>query len=687
MLEIVLKMGLATLLYILIAAGLWLFCRKKPPQSAGRKVLIGLIFGACSVASTHLGVSTRSMVLNVRDIGPLAAGLFFSPVSGVIAGLIGGVERYLAAVLWEVGAFTAEACAVSTILAGFFAAALNKWLYNGRRSPVPQAFLLGTLVEVLHMFSILIFRQDNLPTAYSIVQACALPMIFFTAVGTAFCSFVVRKLSGDQGDFGWGLPDEKVPFALKLHRVVLIVTVVMFVFNSAVTYQLMTRSARDNISMNLFFLFFNAQQTYLKSHNMDDLVRHIDEQQYSEYYFVLHEGEDVRLVDSTTMLGELTDHDREQLRALPEHTLVSLRLESMDNLEMVCMREVIEDDLSLTTMVYSGMVYASRDEQLLEGSLSDLILFIVIYFLIIIVSDRLMVRNLKRVNVSLGKITAGNLNEEVWVHSSAEFTELSDDINQTVDALRGYIHAAEKRMEDELKFAASIQASALPRNFSLPSGHVELYALMKPAKQVGGDFYDFFMENSNTLCLVIADVSGKGVPASLFMMRTIMYIRYFAHRGKDPAELLYDVNKALYEDNEADMFVTVWLAMLDLSTGRMRCVDAGHEYPALMREGGSYELVKRKHGPMLAIFDTLELENYEIQLHPGDKLFVYTDGVPEAMNEKEEMYGTTLMTQHLTELKNRDQHGLLDGMLQRIENFAGKADQFDDITMLGISYK
>ena len=683
----ILKMSLATLLYILITAGLWRFCRKKPSQAAGRRVLIGLVFGACSVAANHLGITYQSMLLNVRDIGPLAAGLFFSPVSGIIAGLIGGAERYLASVLWDIGSFTAAACSLSTVLAGFFAAALNKWLYSGRRPPVPQAFLLGTLVEVLHMFSILIFQQSDLPTAYTVVQISALPMILFTAFGTAFCSFVVRKLSGEPGDFGWGLPDEKVPFALRLHRVVLVVTVVMFVFNSAVTYQLMTRSARDNISMNLFFLFFNAQQTYLKSHSMDDLIRHIDEQQYSEYYFVLQEGEDVRLVDSSALLAELTEHDRARLRELPEHALVPLCLESMYNLEMLCMREEIEDGLSLTVMVYSGLVYTTRDEQLLEGSLTDSILFIVIYFLIIIVSDRLMVRNLKRVNVSLGKITAGNLNEEVWVHSSAEFTELSDDINQTVDALRGYIHAAEKRMEDELKFAASIQASALPRNFSLPSGHVELYALMKPAKQVGGDFYDFFMENSNTLCLVIADVSGKGVPASLFMMRTIMYIRYFAHRGKDPAELLYDVNKALYEDNEADMFVTVWLAMLDLSTGRMRCVDAGHEYPALMREGGSYELVKRKHGPMLAIFDTLELENYEIQLHPGDKLFVYTDGVPEAMNEKEEMYGTTLMTQHLTELKNRDQRGLLEGMLLRIENFAGKAEQFDDITMLGISYK
>ena len=248
------------------------------------------------------------------------------------------------------------------------------------------------------------------------------------------------------------------------------------------------------------------------------------------------------------------------------------------------------------------------------------------------------------------------------------------------------ITAEKERAKAEMDLAARIQASALPKNFSLPTEKAELYATMTPAREVGGDFYDFFLSGPDRLCLVIADVSGKGVPASLFMMRAKTAIQYYAREGQGPAELLGNVNRALCEENETNMFVTVWLGILDLNTGVMRCCNAGHEYPAVLRAGGGYELLKDRHGLMLGAFDDNILTEYEIRLNPGDRIFVYTDGAAEAINEKQEQYGTDRLLDVLNRLKDQDQKAILEGVLQDIRAFAGSAEQFDDITMLGITY-
>jgi len=249
------------------------------------------------------------------------------------------------------------------------------------------------------------------------------------------------------------------------------------------------------------------------------------------------------------------------------------------------------------------------------------------------------------------------------------------------------ITAEEERTRTEMALAARIQNSALPENFDLPTKAVDLYALMTPARQVGGDFYDFFLTGPDQLCLVIADVSGKGVPSSLFMMRAKTAIKYYARSGQEPSELLESVNSALCEENAANMFVTVWLGILDLKTGIMRCCNAGHEYPAVMRAGGQYELLIDKHGMMLAIFEDNAMTGYEIRLNPGDRFFVYTDGVTEAMNEKQQQYGTGRMLEELNSLKDSDQETVLRGVLGDIRNYAGSAEQFDDITMLGLTFQ
>ena len=242
------------------------------------------------------------------------------------------------------------------------------------------------------------------------------------------------------------------------------------------------------------------------------------------------------------------------------------------------------------------------------------------------------------------------------------------------------------KIEEELILARTIQDSALPKNFKFPRDDFDIYALMDPAKEVGGDFYDFFFIDTHKLVLVIADVSGKGIPASLFMMRSKTAIRGIAEEGISPAEILSRVNTTLCEGNDADMFVTVWIGIIDLETGSMMCANAGHEYPAIMRNGGDYELYKDKHSLALAAMPGLRLKEYELKLEPGDKLFVYTDGVPEAINEQVQDYGTGRMIRVLNDVKDSSMEETLTAVRQDMIAYVGNAEQFDDITMLGLTY-
>ena len=689
--EMLLRMTGVTLLYVAITAGLWLCFRKKAPYSLWFRILFGLVFGGISVLANHFGIDYGYMLLNVRDIGPLAAGLFFSPLSGVLAGLIGGVERFIAGEVWKIGSFTTMACSVSTVLAGLLGAFMHWKIYKGKRPPVLHAFLLGVLTEVFHMYAVLIFRRDALFLAYQVVSTVAIPMIAFTSAGLMLCSMSLRLLAHESPDFGWNLDNAKVTLPVQIQRLLLMVTALLFLVNFGVTWSFRTRLARVNTVEDMEAFWQVSSFCYGNEKNTDRVRQYLDDQLNTPYYFVLLEETEANLHTGVSAPVPLNvkDHHRirERMASNEKEAVFTMPMETYQGDEAMCLLRPFDNQCALMIFRPTSSVFEERNQEMLENTLSDILLFAGLYVLILILVEHLVIRNLKRVNISLNRITEGHLEEEVRVRASSEFSELSDDINKTVSALRGYISAAERKMEDELRLAASIQDSALPRNFNIPSEHVELYASMHPARQVGGDFYDFFSVAGTSMCLVIADVSGKGVPASLFMMRAKTSIKYYARTGVSPAEILASVNETLCEDNDADMFVTVWLGILDLDTGLMKCCNAGHEYPAVMRSSGEYELLEDKHGMVLATFPGIAMTEYEIQLNPGDRMFVYTDGVPEAQNEEHEFYGTKRMTEKLNDLRRLDQKSLLEQMLLDIRSFSGSADQSDDITMMGFTYK
>ena len=682
MITMLLKMSAITLLYVLLTVFLW-------KRTQNRKltqplvILIGVLYGICSILSTHFAVDYVHMLLNVRDLGPLAAGLFFHPAAGVIAGLIGGIERYIAGTYWGIGSYTRVACSISTCLAGFLAMLLHIFIFKRKKPDPVYAFFMGAVMEVFHMYAVLITHRNDMKMAYYVVKNCSYPMILFTALGLGAASIWLQVLSGEwRNPFKPHMQEEDHVAERFQHRLLAAIAAI-FLINFGFSYAVQSQTALQNAHDTLTENAANIQKAYRaiqKGENSTEALYYFTSSSGGTFDIIkpngiIAEGNHKNFSLSNDLTGQiLNDREKEFFRA------------SVFNIDSICKTDKLEDGNTLLTMLPISEVYEDRDMHSLETAYADILLIASVYILISFLVQYLVVNNLDLVNNSLHKITNGDLDEVVSVRSSSEFASLSDDINQTVDVLKGYIGAAEKRIEEELILARTIQDSALPKNFKFPRDDFEIYALMDPAKEVGGDFYDFFFVDANKLALVIADVSGKGIPASLFMMRSKTAIRTVAEEGLPPSEILSRVNDTLCEGNDADMFVTVWIGIIDLETGIMQCANAGHEYPAIMRNGGAYELYKDKHSLALAAMPGLRIREYELTLEPGDKLFVYTDGVPEAINEQVEDYGTERMIRVLNDVKTNAQEVILTAVRQDMKAFVGTAEQFDDVTMLGFTY-
>lgn len=276
-----------------------------------------------------------------------------------------------------------------------------------------------------------------------------------------------------------------------------------------------------------------------------------------------------------------------------------------------------------------------------------------------------------------------------------EIEILANTFGKLSEQMEGYLRnilamtAEKERVGTELALATRIQADMLPNKFPAFPDRKEfrIYASMTPAKEVGGDFYDFFLVDENRLALVIADVSGKGIPAAMFMMMAKNMLATQAAAGHSPREVLETVNKLICENNKEKMFVTVWFGILDLSSGILTAANAGHEYPILKTPGGPFEVVKDKHGFVLGGMARMKYRDYELPLDPGAKLFVYTDGVAEAMNADHELFGLERTVDALNTAIDEPPEGILHAVDRAVADFVGEAEQFDDLTMLCVEYR
>ena len=326
-----------------------------------------------------------------------------------------------------------------------------------------------------------------------------------------------------------------------------------------------------------------------------------------------------------------------------------------------------------------------------------LCLAVIIALIVSVILSSHIVKPIRLLTEEVGAMEGDNLDFKWDLDTGDETQMLADSFKSLTQRMKNYISdietitAERERISTELSLATRIQAAMLPNIFPpFPNrSDFDIYALMDPAREVGGDFYDFFLIDDDHLCMVMADVSGKGVPAALFMMVSKIILQSCAMLGKSPSEILEKTNDAICDNNEEEMFVTVWVGILELSTGRLIAANAGHEYPAICKPHGKFEILKDKHGFVIGGITGGKYKEYEMMLEPGSKMFLYTDGVPEAMSKGPhgEMFGIERMLQSLNKDPGAAPAKILQYVRSDIEEFTKDAEQFDDITMMCMEYK
>lgn len=772
------------------------FCKCRP---ALKQSVIGILFGLLAVFYSEFGVETDDTIINIRDSAPISAGLVFGAPSGIIAGCIGAVYRFLS-VYWGAGSYTRTACSVSVFLAGLIAAALRRYVFDNKKPSWPYGFGIAAVCEVIHMLMIFVTNHDDPTNAFSFVQECAIPMIIANSLAVGISVLIISVTDRKKSDF----TKKGKHISQTFQRWLLVCILTAYAVTGVFTFNLqsiMSESSAQSIIIqnirdvnndiieasdeNLLGVTQLVKDEFLKKPDIDtqaltalakrqnvDEINVIDKNGiitgstlsdfigYDMYsgtqsaeFTVLLNGQTEYVQNYQPTSSDPTLSRKYAAAALPDGGFIQVGYDSFrfqqdingfiidatknrhvgtegfiaicdENLNIISDNEFngknlteigisIDTDSMSEKTIYESDVYDTPysfaysfkegyyiigampvSETMFMRNASTYLttfmlliifgaLFVLIYFLI----KKTVINNLNIVNDTLGQITGGNLNVTVDVRSNIEFSSLSDDINSTVSTLKSYIAEAEARIDKELEYAKTIQLSALPRKFPPFPDQTgfDIYACMTAAKEVGGDFYDFYMPDNHTVAFLVADVSGKGIPAAMFMMTSKTIIKDLAESGMAVNDIFTKANEKLCMNNESGMFVTAWMGILDLDTGKLQFANAGHNPPVIIRNGNA-EYLKTRPGFVLAGMDGVRYRINEITLSHGDRIFLYTDGVTEATDSAQQLYGEERLINYISTHNSDSPKTLLTQLKSDIDRFAGDAPQFDDITMLVFDY-
>ena len=443
-----------------------------------------------------------------------------------------------------------------------------------------------------------------------------------------------------------------------------------------------------------------------RTYQADFLFCVLTDESYESQFFLFSaaEADSVRGTDYEEVypLGNTVTVAESQQEAMRNARQTSAHLaDAGDYVDYYAFLDEIDGHIVLMGVTYNlSDIRAETKSQALRGTAIAATYQICLSLICLVLIFFVVLRPLKKVqyNIHLYKKTKDSslvVENLAEIRSRNEIGQLSGDVAELSREIDDYlkrietITAEKERITTELTLATRIQADMLPNTFpAFPDRpEFDIYASMDPAREVGGDFYDFFLVDEDHLCMVMADVSGKGIPAALFMMASKIVLKNYAMMGRTPAQILTDTNTAICSHNQEEMFVTVWLGILEISTGKLTAASAGHEYPVLRRTNGRYELMKDRHGFVLGGMEGVKYSEYELALEPGARLFLYTDGVPEAADENKNMFGMERMLAALNAEPDAAPETLLRHIRRGVDDFVSGAEQFDDLTMLCMEYK
>ena len=756
-----------------------------------RQLIYGLFFGAMAVVGTELGIPVNGALTNCRDAAVITAGLFFGAPAGLLAGLIGGLERWLAA-YWGAGTFTQLACSLSTLFAGIYAALLRRFVLEGKRPAPVFSFIAGLVIEVFHVMMVFLTHPGEPLLAMEVVEASAIPMIFFNGFGVMMSSLALSFLGRKKAT----LPRPKKSISTIVQNGLLMVVAAAFCLSTLFIWQfqqtiaeIQSESMLNLAIQDMDFEILNAQDEYLlilsnrlaecatqrtaeelqnlmeaygaaEIHyadkngiilestdpgcpgldlNEDERYRYFllamkdnitwvegrtdsAGEEYAIRYVGIPWGEGLLLIGFDQVQADLLNQDAltdvTQLHQVGENgflvvtdlkgQIVSVPAwKESEELSAVLsqlsqdhpIREEVEidgtsylyqcselDNYRVLAFLPVEEAYQTKTIAVYLNAFLIVLMFAAIFILIIVLIRRSVTQPVREINATLSRITQGELDQQVKARQNQEFEALSEGINTTVDALNRSIQEAENRMNSELAFARQVQLSSLPKpEIFARHREMDLDAWIQPARVVGGDFYDFYHTARDTVQFNIADVSGKGVPGAMFMMRAKAELRGLAESGHSLEEVFTLGNKALCRDNDAGLFITAWQGSLNLKTGLLTFVNAGHEPPMIRRADGTVEMLKMEPGFVLAAIDTVCYAPETLQLNPGDSLLLYTDGVTDAAGPGETMYTRGRLLETLRDCPS-EPGDICRRIQESLETFSQGEAQFDDITLLSLRY-
>ena len=803
------KLGMAALLPVALALvfyslekysnfGKWGYWRKQ--------LVIGLAFGVLAIVGTEWGIPLNGVQINCRDAAPLTAGFIFGGPAGIIAGIVGGIERWLS-VYWGIGSFTRVACSVSTCLAGFYAAFLRRFLFEGKKPTWFLGLIFSCIMEGFHILLVFVTNINDATTAINIVKTCIVPMVIANGLSVMFSLIVIYIVSRDYTVKWKKLSREEKPIFITVQKWLLIVVVVLSGVSIGFIYMSQTNMAKETAKTllintvnetasdvedicdyqmkNIAHLIakdiaagdddlvdlaqwygltdvsiINSEGIVVDSNNQSNINYNMADGEQSSEFLCLLDGETTEYVQAFGPISQNRTIYRKYAAVVLEgggfvqisYDSANLKAKIIDELDLVVKNKsvgtyggvVIADKfgelasaskkfeeyadryqgglMDLDDYNVDGQVrvenfngeqyftcgltkesfiiiavyayddaYESRDISMCEVGFLLLIMFTVLYILLYLLIKYLVVNRIVDMASSLSRITSGNLEEVVEVRTTKEFASLSDDINSTVTTLKELIAEAAARIDAELEFAREIQSSSLPSTFpAFPNRNdFDIYACMDTAKEVGGDFYDFYMTSDKTLNFLIADVSGKGIPAAMFMMKSKSVLKSFTQQGKVVNDVFVNANNVLSDDNDAGMFVTAWQGCIDLENGAIQYADAGHNPPVIKHKDGSAEYLVTRPNLVLGGMSGLKYKLNETKLEHGDIIYLYTDGITEATSAENELYGEERLLNVIKAYDNTDDADLkklCEDIRADIDAFVKDAPQFDDMTMLALKY-
>lgn len=693
-----------------------------------RMSILGIVFACTSIFGYYLGVEIPVsedlqglvggpyFVVGNSTIAPVIAGLVFGWPAGVISGVIAFVFRAC------MGGWLGWPTSIALLFSGLFTAAFSHFIFKDKRPKWYFGFLIAMFVETFNIFLIYLFNTQNVSSTYTLVKQFDFICITFAALTLLLTNVTISLIEKEKI-----LPKKKELKNISIHVqgalfIACIVGMALMTYSvwagsalkSEQDYTEIANESLQDVHNDVWDRIKDINPfAYEKPENVDRLLdelevvtknHHVTKQGFvitvarvqvngTERKFLKDE-----VISAPDDYGFMPHDHFEYYQSGVKYTMSNCNLPRNQTSFVTINDEVFlmvhtgdplfvhgGDCISYIVLIPYSEVDSASGTVFRISLYTNILVIIALFLFAEYFVNQKIVKRVEMMDKSLEEIMDGNLDKELHIEGYNEFTNLSNNINLTVGALKNYAQEVELRIDNELKFARDIQTGSVPTAFPFEKAY-NIYAKMEPAKEVGGDFYDYFKMNNGRILFLIADVSGKGIPAAMFMMRAKTLIKSLSSTDIPLEDIVNTANKELCANNEASLFVTAWIGILDPNNGELRYINAGHMNPLLKKKNGKFAEFPNKHNFVLAAMPDYEYKTEIAYLEPGDELVLYTDGVTEAHNPNKELYGVERLINFVNNAQYFNAKQLLDEISDDVVKYADGVEQFDDTTLLIMRY-